>query len=252
MKITSKICFVTMLTTAISIGNVTAEEKSPSYAPVEIVACNFLEGKGMDDLARVTKKWNTWMDSSNAPEYSVYNLVPLYHSAEVEFDVAWLGVWPDGATMGAGIKHMRNGDAGLHAEFGKVIECDAHQNFAVLTVKAEKTPGSDGPVEFSNCSVRKDASVVEAVAAIHEWSSLETENGSDAARYILFPAYGESSKAKYDFKYVEAYPSYESFGLAYDRFGTGGGYKKHRKILGHVISCDNPRVYDSKTVRLPR
>jgi hypothetical protein len=191
------------------------------------------------------------MDASNGPAYTAYNLMPLFHSHEVGFDVAWLGVWADGVTMGAGIKHWLSEDGGLHAEFGKVIDCDAHQNFAALTIKPEKTP-SDGPVEFSNCTTRKGISVAEAIAAVHEWSAHETENGSDAARWILFPAYGETSEAKYDFKYVEAYPSYESFGQAYDRFGTGGGYMEHRKIIARVMTCDSARGYDSRNVRMPK
>jgi hypothetical protein len=252
MKSISKVFIAFVLTILGSFGIVTAGEEPVSYAAVEIYACNFQKGKGMDDLARVTKKWNAWMDSSNGPDYTAYNLFPLYHSAELGFDVAWLGVWADGVSMAAGTKHWLTQGGSLHDDFGKVIECDAHQNFAALTVKPEDGPSSDGPVEFSNCTVKKGSTVAEAVAAISEWSSYETEKGSDAATYILFPAYGESSKAKYDFKHIQAYPSYESFGLAYDRYGTGGGYRAHRKIVERVMSCDSARVYDSKAVRVPK
>lgn len=252
MKSISKICIVTVLASMGYFSTLRAEEGSPSFAAVEIYACNFRKGKDMDDLARVTKKWNAWLDTSEGPAYMAYNLTPLYYSSEIEFDIAWLGVWADGVSMAAGTSHWLSKGGNLHADFGKVIKCDTHQNLAALTIKAENATGGDGPVEFSNCTVKKGSTVAEAIAAIHEWSGYETENGSDAARYVLFPAYGESSKAKYDFKYVEAYPSYESFGLAYDRFGTGGGYKAHRKIIKRVMSCDNARVYDSKAVRLPK
>ncbi len=252
MKILSKICFMAVLTALIVIGNAIAEEKMapPSFSPLEIYACNFVKGKDMDDLAKVTAKWNAWMDKSNAPAYSAHTLVPLYHSEEIGFDVAWLGSWEDGVTMGAGIKHWLSEGKSMQAEFDRVVDCTTTSNFAVFTITPPKEPGSIDSAEFSNCKVKKGRTVKEAVGAMREWVKYREEAGTDAARWLFFPAYGETSDADYTFKWVTGYPSYEAFGRAYDQFGTGGGYRKFSEIFDRVMTCDTARFYDVTAVRV--
>lgn len=251
MKYLNEICFIALLTAVTGIGSAIAEEAMtpPSFSPVEIYACNFLKGKDMDDLAKVTAKWNTWMDKSNGPTYSAYTLVPLYHSEEISFDVAWLGLWPDGVTMGAGIKHWLSEGKDMDAEFGKVVDCEFAANYAVLIITPPKDPGGTDSAEFSNCKVKEGRTIQEAVGAVREWAKYRAETGSDAARWLFFPAYGETSAADYDFKWVTGYPSYESFGRAYDQFGTGGGYRKYSEIFERVMTCDSARLYDVTPVR---
>ena len=152
--------------------------------------------------------------------------------------------------MGAGNTHWLTKGGALRKEFRKVIDCTGHANFAAITIQPEKDPNNSGPVQFMNCSVKDGRSNMEAVAAIKKWNEYRVEGGSDAGRWVLFPAYGESSKADYDFKFVTAFPSYESFGDNYDFFGNGGGYRKYRKIIESKMSCDSPRVYETKPVRL--
>ena len=232
-------------------GKAIAEESMapPSFLPLEIYTCNYQKGKDMDDLAKVATKWNAWMDKSEGPAYSAYTLVPLYHSEEISFDVAWLGAWPDGETMGAGIEHWLSKGKGMQAEFSRVIKCGTTSNFATLTITPPKESGNIDLAEFSNCKVKEGRTVKEAVGAIRKWVKYRAESGADIARWLFFPAYGESSDADYDFKKVIGYPSYESFGRAYDQFSTGGGYRKYREIFERVMSCDNPRLYDVTTVR---
>jgi hypothetical protein len=252
MKCLNNMFVIAMLTFVAGVGNAIAEESMapPSFYPLEIYTCNFHKGKNMDDLARVSKKWNAWMDKSDGPAYSAYNLVPLFYSEEISFDVAWLGVWPDGVTMGAGIKHWLSKGKGMQAEFSKVVSCNTTSNFATLTITPPKESESIASAEFSNCKVKEGRTVKEAVGAIREWVKYREDSGSDVARWLFFPAYGESSDADYDFKWVTGFPSYDSFGRAYDQFGTGGGYRKYNEIFGRVMTCDTARFYDVTTVRV--
>ena len=252
MKFLCKVFSIVVLTALIGIGNAIAEEKMapPSFSPLEIIACNFVKGKDMDDLAKVAAKWNTWMDKSNAPAYSAYTLAPLYHSEEISFDVAWLGSWENGVTMGAGMKHWHSEGKSMQADFDRVVDCKTSSNFAMFTVTPPKEPGSIDAAEFSNCKIKKGRTVKEAVGAIREWVKYREAAGTDAARWLFFPAYGESSDADYDFKWVTGYPSYDAFGRAFDQFGTGGGYRKYREIFGRLMTCDAARLYDVTAVRV--
>ena len=67
----------------------------------------------------------------------------------------------------------------------------------------------------------------------------------------MFPAFGESSEADYDFKWVSGYPDYPEFGKYYDYFGTGGGWRVAQDTYQRVMNCDSDRLYDLRTVRSP-
>lgn len=250
MSLINKLTFIAALVALLWGVGASADEHSPSFAPLEIYACNFRDGKDMDDLSRVITKWNAWMDSSNAPTYSAYTMTPIFYSQDITFDIAWVGAWPDGATMGASTAHWLTKGGDMRAQFEKVVDCDVHANFAVLTVKAPKDHVGAGPVEFTDCTVKEGSTLPEAMESIRQWVEYETQTGSDVANWILFPAYGEANDADYNFKWVAAHPSYESFGRAYDQFGTGGGWQKYGELFERVMTCNSPRVYDTRPVRV--
>ena len=41
-----------------------AEEQRPSFGGVETFACNFKEGNSLQDVLKVAKKWDEWMDKN--------------------------------------------------------------------------------------------------------------------------------------------------------------------------------------------
>jgi len=226
--------------------------EGPSFRPLEIYACNFLDGKDADDLARVIARWNAWMDANDMPEYAAFVLTPIFHSAEITFDIAWVGLNPDGATMGAATELWLSKGGEMRAEFEKVVDCNVHTNFALLDIKAPAEEGDGaGPVSFTDCTAKEGREIDEAIDAIRGWTEHEAEHGIDAAHWVMFPAFGESSEADYDFKWVSAYPDYPAFGKYYDHFGTGGGWKVARDTYQRVMDCDSDRLYNGQRVRGP-
>lgn len=262
MKKISEIIVVTLFITLSGISIAAAEEN------VALKTCEFREGKDMDDFDRWSNKWNAWKDTGGRIQNRAYYMTPIYHSSEVTFDVGFMDMWGTGAQMAADtIDRLTNGSK-LYDEFDKIVDCDTHQNFGALAIKGEKAAVSDGPVEFNSCTVNEEIPLPEAIAAIREWTDYKTKTGSDAARYLLFPIYGENSEDKYDFVYLKAYPSFESFGLAYDRFSpnrsgdgyalykkatdrfsTDAGYEVYQNTIGRVMSCHHTGVYRMKLIR---
>ncbi len=222
------------------------EPATPSINPIEIYACSFNEGQTMDDLMRVTADWNAWMDAEGQDDYWAVTLMPLYHSTEIDFDIAWVGGWPDGATMAAGTEFWITKGGEHQKAYERVVDCDEHVNFAVLDVQPYSF--QTGPVEFSNCTVKEGKSFPDALAAVNQWVAYQGENGIVQGHFLLFPAFGESSDADYSFKWVTV-SSYETFGRAYDQFGTGGGWRKSQELFGEVLDCDSSRVYHGTPVR---
>lgn len=229
---------------------VIAQEEAPSLTvwPVEIYGCEYEEGKGMADLEEATAAWNAWMDESGQHDYWAYLLVPYYHSEELEFDVLWAGGWQTGAAMGKGLQRWVNEGGELAAGFDAVVDCDTVINFAVLNISEAPDPPEAGPISFSNCTVEEGKEFPEALAAVKAWAAYEKEQGIAADHFLLFPAYGESSDADYNFKWVTI-STWEQLGKAWDQFGSGGGWMKARELFKGLLDCDSSRLYAERRVR---
>ncbi len=225
------------------------QHEGPTFAPVEIYTCNFLKGKGMDDLDKVSAKWNAWMDDNDNNNYTAVTFTPQFNDPELAFDVAWLGAWPDGKAMGEGMHGMLNEGKEVIAEFYQVLECGVHAGFAAATIKAPQgPPGDTGVVVFSNCSMAEGKKPADSESALRAWGEYLKGNGIEGPIWAMWPAYG-GGNADYDFKLVAAHKDYPAFGAAFDQMTRGGGYLKMAEILGGVVDCDTARVYDTRLRR---
>lgn len=221
-----------------------AAPAAPTLRPIELFACHFNEGRTMADLGEVTAAWNAWMDENGRDEYWASMLIPVYHSAEIDFDIGWVGGWPDGKTMAASTEFWINKGGEHQAAFDRVVDCPIHLNFAVYTVQPNPIPFQPGPVEFSNCTLEEGAEMTAAIGAVHQWVEHE---GEDRGHYLLFPAFGEASDSEYNFKWVAA-SSYAALGAGWDDY-AGGGWRKAQELFDGLLDCDSPRVYHGVNVR---
>lgn len=219
--------------------------------PIEILTCDFAPGKGRADLDTVATELNRWMADSGAPGYDAYALFPLVHSADVDFDLAWVGVWPDGATMGESMAHYFAQGGQLAPIFDAAMSCRDNRNFSVLTVREPAAEGF-GPVEVSTCTLRLGAVLDDALAAVKEWVDHTGTIGSSAAHWLLFPAYGESSDANYTFKWAVGYESFEDFGRDYDQLTNGSALDRYNELFELIARCDSPALYAVRTIRAPQ
>lgn len=227
-----------------------AQRAPEAMTPIEFLSCRYVEGKGPSDLDALESAFNDWMTRSEAPPYSAYVLVPRAHGQDVDFDLAWVGAWPSGATMGQSMAHYFANGAELGPVFDAVMHCDANTQFAVLTLRPPAEEGRFGPLEVSSCTLRVGVGIESALAAVIEWVEYFGRSGSAAAHWILFPAYGESSTAGYSFKWATGHPSYEAFGRDYDEFYNGGGVDRFAELLDPLMRCDSPRLYSVRPIRV--
>ena len=219
--------------------------------PIEVRTCDFAAGKGRADLDVLATELNRWMVESGAPEYDAYALFPLAHSAEIDFDLAWVGVWPDGTTMGESMAHYFAQGAELASIFDAAMSCRDNRNFSVLTVRA---PAAErfSPMEVSTCTLRLGAALDDTLAAVREWVDHTGSIGSTAAHWLLFPAYGERSGTNYTFKWAVGYASFEDFGRDYDQLTNGSALDRYNELFELITRCDSPRLYAVRTIRAPR
>jgi hypothetical protein len=217
--------------------------------PLEVRTCDFVGDKGRADLDRLAADFNGWMLESKAPEYDAYVLFPVVHSAEVDFDLAWVGSWPDGATMGESMAHYFAKGAALGPLFDSVMTCRDNRNFSVVTLRPPANGVGFNPVEMSTCTLRLGAALDDALARVREWVDYTETLGSTAAHWLLFPALGESSDAAYSFKWGVGYASFAAFGRDYDQLTNGSALDRYNELLDGSLRCDSPRLYAARTIR---
>ncbi len=218
-------------------------------APIEVLTCRYAEGKGPDQLDGLATAFNQWMEKSNAPQYAAYVLLPMAHSADLDFDLAWVGAWPDGTTMGESMAHYFERGRELEPAFGNVMQCGTNTNFSVVTLREPVDPGSFGPVEVASCTLRLGVTLDEALRATNDWVTYTATTGSTAAHWLLFPAYGERSDATYNYKWAVGYESYVAFGRDYDQATNGNGLDRYNELFAPLVRCDSPRLYRVRTIR---
>jgi hypothetical protein len=225
-----------------------AAETGLVFTPIEIFICNYKKGKGPEHLDKVIADWNKWMDDTGAEPYSAWIYTSFYNSPDYDFDVAWLGVWPDGKSMGKGTDQWL-ADGGEQADaFAKVMTCPLHANFASTELRGGPSENADSAVlEFSDCKFKEDAKFADAMSAASDWNAYMTAQGSVGSEWFFFPVYG--SDPEWHFKQVNAYPNHAELGADYDRYGNGAGYVKAQELHGDTYTCGVSRIYNSKRVR---
>ncbi|MDJ0905611.1 MAG: hypothetical protein QNI96_06295 [Woeseiaceae bacterium] len=220
--------------------------------PVEIFACNFRDGKGPDDLDAVNAKWNEWMDDNEATDYFAALMYPNF-STELNFDVAWIGGWEDGNAMGAGGDMWLNEGGEVGAEFNAVLkDCPAHVLFATMNMREPKDSDDDEDdnfvLAFSNCTMNEGKTFEDVQAAQEKWNAHADEYGFVGGSWVMWPIWGESADADYDFKYVSSAPNYTALGNNFQLMAAGH-WRKNEEIWGGLMDCDSARIYSGASVR---
>jgi hypothetical protein len=149
----------------------------------------------------------------------------------------------------AGMQQWLTEGGEIQEDFAEVVDCPLHQGFAVNNVRSPVEATGIVPAAFTNCTLNEGRIGPEARAAIVEWSDYLAANGVDSGHWILRPAAGEEIDADYTFKWVRSYPSWEELGEYFELFFNGGGFQRLQQISGRVMSCDSPRVYNTRIVR---
>ena len=215
--------------------------------PVDFRACNFRDGKSMADLEKVNEKFRTYANTHDLG-YSAWTLTPQFHSG-ADFDVGWLGSWPDGASFGASMEQWNSSGKSVAAEFNTVVDCSSRHEMAMsFPINAADGAPRDGVVLFYACTVNDGKTVADAYAAHLESGTAMKAMGSQGLSWFFQPALG-AGPIDFDYYWVVAFNRLAEMGATMDMYVNGGGMKKAMGILSKVSSCDTATVFDALSVR---
>jgi len=226
----------------------TEQAEAPSVFPVDLWACNLVEGKTWNDFDAWVEKFNDWMGGPSAEGYSAWRLIPYYFGEEQDFDYLWLGASPTAVALGKAHERYLDG-RDLIAEGRAMSTCDAHLNFAAMTYK--EPPESDsktGVLSFSDCTIEKGRTWEDLNTALRAWSDYRTGSGSKSGIWIMWPVFGGGDSDDYHFKFLEGYDDYVQLGEDYDQYGREG-WKKAEELFEGLLDCDDARVYNLVELR---
>lgn len=224
------------------------EDEGSGAVPVELYTCKYNEGKGPADLDKVIANWNKWADERQLDNYSAWTLTPFYSSPEQDFDVAWMGVSPTGAGLGAALDDWLANGGALQAEFEAVSPCDSHSMFAAMRFKnpPDRANPSRVYISFSDCKIGDGKTFADIAPALSAWSEFRSSHGSTAGMWVFFPVYGGGGE-EFDFKFVASYGSLAEQGNDFDNYDSE---KAGELFPAGLLDCDSSRVYIAQNRRM--
>ncbi len=232
--------------------NAQDEDRLAKFLPAELFACEYREGKTSSDLDAVVDRWNAYMDGREADTYQAWTLTRQFFTPEQDFDVLWLGASKDGNAFGQGKDDYNATGSEIMAAFGSVVDCGAHVGFASRAFKLPSNydagPPDTSVITFTDCTIKEGATYDTIAEGLLAWGQTLGDDGSDAAIYQWWPAYG-GGDAEFDFKLLSVYPNYASLGADFERITNGELWRKRMELLGEQIDCDESRVYDARLRR---
>ena len=205
------------------------------YGGVETFACDFNEGKDMDDLLKASKKWDKWLDKNATVAYTGLVLTPYYYDS-LEADVYWVGF--SSSLEDQAVAQTEFLDTNLSQDFLDVYTCKSHAQLAWVRVRDEVGSSEDGVVDFSACTMLPGATQEAMSTADQKMNSFLTKIGSTARIYRWYPMQGGEASGP-DFFQASWASSLTEKGANADKFISGGGPLLQESLYGDLLSCDN-------------
>ncbi len=242
-----------VLATLFALGLLTqpaAAQDDGKPSPLEAYFCNFVDGKTMADLDKVSARFAKWADKT-APDYTAWVLTPAFAQFTQTAEVIWFGSNPTGNSMGATIENYMATGGDLAAEFDKVVACGAHALASSMPVNAPDGSPTNGVVMFTECSIADGSDWSKALAAHKTYSQSMRSLGAKNNNWLFFPMLGGMSDRDFDYWGVSTFGSWKDYFAAYEIYVNGGGWQKGMEAMQGNASCKigSASVWNFKLVR---
>ena len=242
-----EILLVVITAFLVSAGWVSSASAAMKGAPVDYRTCDLRDGKTIEDLNKVTAKFRAYASKSNI-DYAAWTLFPQYHT-DLDYDLAWMGAWPDADTFGVSMERWMKEGGALRAEFDQVVDCgNRHLMVVSYPINAPDGTPEDGMWLFSACNLNDGKTIPQAYAAHLEAGQVMKAMGSLSTSWMMVPGIGAGAEDP-DYYHALAFYRYSDLGASLEMFVNKGGQQKRDEILNKVSSCATPILFDAVSVR---
>ena len=167
----------------------------PVYGGVSALACDYVEGRDIDDLLQVSEKWNGWASKNFSKVYTGNVLTPHYYD-ESAADVYWVGFSPSFTDQGIVQREWQTKGAKMQEEFDSVMTCKSHSQFAWVQVRDESGDTDTGIVDFSACKMSPGTTRAELAAADTQMGEFLSKVESSVRIYRWYPLQGTGEESR--------------------------------------------------------
>lgn len=221
---------------AAQLGQADNHAAMPAYGGVEVYACDFAEGKDMDDLMKVAKKWDKWAKKNHSKAYAGHVLTPFFSDGS-DAGVYWVGFSDSFSDQGIVLEEWLEKGGDLQKEFDSVIPCNSHSQLAWVRVRdVAEAPLSTGVVDFAGCSWLPGATQEKMAAADAEMNKFLDQVGITARVYRWYPMQGNPADGL-DFYQARWHDSLAAKGSDNDLYVRNGGVQLENKLYDPIMKC---------------
>ncbi len=208
----------------------------PAYGGVEVYACDFAEGKDINDLMKVARKWDKWAKKNHSKPYAGHVLTPFF-SAGSDAGVYWVGFSNSFSDQGIVLGEWLEKGDDLQQEFDSVIPCTSHSQLAWVRIRdVAEAPLSTGVVDFAGCSLLPGATQEKIAAADVKMNEFLDRVGITARIYRWYPMQGNPPDGL-DFYQASWYDSLAGKGSDNDLYVRNGGVQLEAKLYDSMVKC---------------
>ena len=209
----------------------------PVYGGVSALACDYVEGRDIDDLLQVSEKWNGWASKNFSKVYTGNVLTPHYYD-ESAADVYLVGFSPSFSDQGIVQREWQTKGAKMQEEFDSVMTCKSHSQFAWVQVRDESGDTDTGIVDFSACKMSPGTTRAELAAADTQMSEFLSKVESSVRIYRWYPLQGTGEESRgIDYFQANWHESLEAKGSNSDKLVINGGLQLRNALYGSLIEC---------------
>ena len=218
---------------------------------VEMLACNYRDGKNLADLIKVTKDWAYWATKNN-PNYDAWLLTPVFPTEHTKHAVHWLGTANSlGELMAVLDQWMDTSDPKkerIKDAFESVVGCEIRAVFRGKNLKPlpDDVTNEKGVAQFFGCSVNDGVERKEVGIATSKWTRFIDELGLREAHHRWWPAngvMGTDHMAEFDFINIIETDSLSERAENGAIWWEALGPKKAEEIFGELLSCNGWGVF---------
>lgn len=221
-------------------------------------ACNFNDGKTVEDLLKVSNEWNDWFDNNATSRYTAYVMTPVLGNFADHPEVIWMGFSPTPSELGRTMDEWMTKGGKLQKKFNAVVNCSAHALQGVRAIRSYEKLGEAGFVQVQSCERRPGVSWGQVAHADERWGTWMEENNIPGGYYRWWSGTGSPRGAAADpdlgeseFQQVWITESMEQRGQGIEAYrATGTGVADSYGIYGDdsLYVCDTARVWYAQPV----